>query len=68
MLRKSIFFIDFLGASVAIATLVCCRMLTKLGVAKKSKDALKLCSDEVLQDVETPPTCVLYHPGFRIIC
>ena len=27
-----------------------------------------LCSDEVLQDVETPPTCVLYHPGFRINC
>ncbi|XP_028394543.1 uncharacterized protein LOC114518750 [Dendronephthya gigantea] len=27
-----------------------------------------LCSDEVLQDVETPPTCVLHHPGFRINC
>ncbi len=25
-------------------------------------------SDDVLQDVETPPTCVLYHPGFRVNC
>ncbi|CAB3999985.1 Hypothetical predicted protein [Paramuricea clavata] len=27
-----------------------------------------LSSDDVLQDVEIPPTCVLNHPGFRINC
>ena len=28
----------------------------------------ELQSDEVLQDVETPPSCITHHPGFRVNC
>lgn len=29
-------------------------------------DVLK--SDDVLEDLETPPDCITYHPGFAVNC
>ena len=38
----------------------CCREIEKC--------VLALSAEDVLEDVEVPPSCIINHPGFRVNC